>query len=341
MAAHDHGPFRPASVHPAFTLDALRRAWRKVRAAGGGAGADGVAPSVFEQRREAELLALHVELSTGRYRPGPIRRLFIPKADGGVRPLVVWTLRDRVAQRAVHDYLEPCFEAVFLDCSHGYRPGRSVSTAVRAVVAGRDRGLRWALDADIQDCFGRIDPDRVLGLVEARVPDAAVITPLRRWLAVPAPDVTGRVRPVGVAQGGVLSPLLSNVYLHGFDRAMTGGDHHLVRYADDLICLTRRRRDAEAARQRAAAALHALGLDLHPGKTQVVHIDSGFVFLGVRFLGNQVHALRPSAGQVGSPPDGGIGLAPRRSGDRHDDRIRAGTRGRRAPARRAARRDQG
>lgn len=147
MAAHDHGPFRPASVHPAFTLDALRRAWRKVRAAGGGAGADGVAPSVFEQRREAELLALHVELSTGRYRPGPIRRLFIPKADGGVRPLVVWTLRDRVAQRAVHDYLEPCFEAVFLDCSHGYRPGRSVSTAVRAVVAGRDRG-----------CAGRSTP---------------------------------------------------------------------------------------------------------------------------------------------------------------------------------------
>ncbi len=295
--------------HPAFTPEALRRAWRKVRAAGGGAGMDGVDLAAFERRREAEIQGLRGEVLAGRYRPRAIRRVFVRKADGGLRPLTVWTVRDRVAQRAVHDFLEPHFEALFLDCSHGYRPGRSVASAVQAVVDGRNRGLRWVLDADIRDCFARIDGGRVLGMVEARVPDPLILALLEGWLAARAPDRAGRREAAGVSQGGVLSPLLSNVYLHAFDAAVTRAGVHLVRYADDLVCLTRRRREAEAARVLAAATLAGLGLELHPRKTRVVHLDAGFVYLGTRFLRNEVASLRQPESGGGRP----AGAAGRRS----------------------------
>lgn len=289
--ARRRGDGRRDAVHPAFSRNALFHAWRKVRAAGGGAGVDGEDIAAFERKLDERLAALAEELAAGTYRPRPVRRVYVPKPGSGLRPLALWALRDRVAQRAMHDYLEPFFEPRFLDCSHGYRPGRSVETAVRAVVAAREEGRRWLLDADIEDCFDRIDAARLMTFVRARVDDAVVLRMIESWLGMDVLGSDGRARPAGVSQGGVLSPLLCNIYLHAFDVEVTGRGVRLVRYADDLVCLCRRRREAEAAREVVATALGRLGLALNARKTGVTRFDDGFKFLGVFFLGDAHYPL--------------------------------------------------
>jgi group II intron reverse transcriptase/maturase len=270
--------------HPAFGADALRRAWRQVRASGGGPGVDGVSIRAFETNLEAELADLGRELDRGIYRPRGVRRVFVPKPKEGLRPLAVWALRDRVAQRAVYNYLEPVFEPQFLDCSYGFRPGRSVQMAVAEVLAARDEGLRWVLDTDVKDCFDSIRPDLLMGMVRQQVRDKKLLCLLEAWLQARILNVQGQMQTAGTAQGGVLSPLLCNVYLHPFDRAVTGQGLRLVRYADDLVVLCRRRQEVLAAEEAVRRALTPLHLELNRHKTQVVHFDQGFKFLGVFFL---------------------------------------------------------
>ena len=281
----------PAHPHPAFSEEAMRRAWRAVRANGGGAGTDGVDLAAFEARLDVELAALARELTDGSYVPRGVRRILIPKRNEGLRPLAIWTLRDRVAQRAVYAALEPRFEPGFLPCSHGFRPGRSVQTAVADVVAGRDQGLRWVVDADIKDCFDSIAPDLLMPMVKQKVKDATLLRALESWLQAGVLTASGAVRPAGAAQGGVLSPLLCNIFLHPVDVTLTGQGLHLVRYADDLVVLCRRRQEAQAAQQRLEAALKRLRLQLNPTKTRLVSFDDGFKFLGVFFLRNETFDL--------------------------------------------------
>lgn len=285
----------PAREHPAFTRDALRRAWRKVRASGGGAGVDGQDIASFERELARQLDELSWELARGVYRPRAVRRVFVPKPNGGLRPLAMWALRDRVAQRAVYDYLEPFFEPKFLDCSHGFRPGRSVQTATRAVLAARDEGLRWVLDGDIKDCFDRIEARHLMTLLRHRVKDRTVLELVERWLAADILDAQGRRAAAGTAQGSVLSPLLCNVYLHPFDVALTRRGIRLVRYADDLVCLFQRKREAQDARALVQAELAKLALELHPQKTRLVSFDDGFAFLGIFFLRDEHFILAPGA----------------------------------------------
>jgi group II intron reverse transcriptase/maturase len=248
---------------------------------------DGESIRSFESDLDAKLAELGRELETGAYQPRGVRRVFVPKPKEGLRPLAIWTLRDRVAQRAVHNYLEPAFESQFLDCSHGFRPGRSVQTAVSDVLAARDAGQRWVLDADIKDCFDEIRPDLLMRLVRDQVKDKVILRLLKAWLQARILDARGRSRAAGTAQGGVLSPLLCNVYLHAFDEAVTKQGLCLVRYADDLVALCRRRREAQAAGRVVQRELAKLHLNLNPHKTQVVHFDEGFKFLGVFFLRNE------------------------------------------------------
>lgn len=283
-----HGPMR---VHPAFQKEALRRAWQQVKANGGGPGVDGLDIATFEAHLNAHLAALQTELSQGTYRPQPVRRVLIPKRNEGLRPLAIWTLRDRVAQRAVLNALEPIFEPQFLDCSHGYRPGRSTQTASDAVVAARNEGLRWVLDADIQDCFDSIDPVLLMQMLRQQVRDRHLLRLVELWLQARILSASGQVRAAGAAQGGVLSPLLSNIYLHPFDVALTRQGLRLVRYADDFVVLCRRRWDAEEAQTAAEGALKDLRLQLNPHKTRVVHCDQGFRFLGRFFVRDEVYDL--------------------------------------------------
>jgi RNA-directed DNA polymerase len=277
----------------AFGLDALRRAWLAVRSNKGRGSSDGDSLAGFEQALEENLSQLQKELLGNRYRPRRVTQVLVPKPDGRWRPLTLWAIRDRVAQRAVHDYLEPVFEAHFLSCSFGFRPNRTTQDAAAAISRARQDGAHWVLDADIKDCFGQMDSGRVRRqLLDWQVP-RPICRLVDSWLEAKVWNAwSGSNRKAGTSQGGVISPLLCNLYLHPFDEAMQLPDLWLVRYADDFVILSRQKARILRAEQQTAQNLNKLGLQLHPQKTRITHFDAGFQFAGWFFVHNKVFQLK-------------------------------------------------
>jgi len=269
--------------------DVLQEAWERVRSNRGAAGVDRETLAEVEGTGVEQMLAaVQDALRAGRYRPSPVRRKGIPKPDGGVRPLGIPTVRDRVVQQAAKLVLEPIFEADFLDSSYGYRPKRSATDALECIRKSFIEGCVWVLELDIRSYFDSIDHARLLGYVESRVSDRRVVKLVRKWLEAGVMEEGVRRETVtGTPQGGVISPLLANIYLHVLDKAWAKrGQGTLVRYADDAVVMCKSQEEAEAALELMREVLSELGLELHPEKTRIVDLREGrkgFDFLGCHF----------------------------------------------------------
>jgi RNA-directed DNA polymerase len=283
--------------------DVLRRAWAMVRANNGAPGIDKITLAAAEEYGIDRLLGeLAAELEEGRYRPLPARRVYIPKpgARDEQRPLSVPPVRDRIVQAAVKIVLEPVLEAGMLDCSFGFRPRRSAHDALQVLIDERWRGRRWVVETDIASCFSAIPHDKLMQAVQERICDQSVLKLLRVMLRAGVMEGGQLRRPAtGTPQGGVLSPVLCNVYLHRLDRAWDEQDGVLVRFADDATVICWSRGQAERALERLTVLLAGLGLEPKAAKTRIVHLEvgaGGFDFLGFH------HRLVRSRGLNGKRP---------------------------------------
>jgi len=254
-----------------------------------GAGVDGVTMEQFGQRAGEEIGRLAQELRDGNYRPKPVRRHYIPKPGSHKkRPLGLPSVRDKVVQEALRSLIEPIFESEFLDGSDGFRPGRSTDMACQQLEAALRSGQVWVVDADIQGFFDNIDHEKLLDQVNRRVADGKVLGLIRAFLkAGVMEEMKVRYETTGTPQGGVVSPLLANIFLHALDERWQRAGIAWVRYADDFLLLASTREEAEAALAITRRVLEEMGLALSPEKTRIVHLEEGFDFLGWHYQGSQ------------------------------------------------------
>src|SRR5262245_52809479 len=293
--------------------ETLKAAWQQVRANGGAAGVDGISIAQIEhQGPEPWLEALGKELREKTYRCEAVRRVYIPKANGKLRPLGIPTVRDRIVQTAVLLILEPIFEADFLDASYGFRPGRNAHQALEAIADHLEEGFRQVYDADLQGYFDSIPHDKLMAALRTRITDRSVLRLIRMWLEAPVvEEQSGQTKVTrnrqGTPQGGVISPLLANVYLHWFDHAFRRTDGparwanaKLVRYADDFVILARYQ-TARLVDWVESLLEGRFGLTVHREKTRVVKLEQSGAsvnFLGFTFRYDRSVRCRRADGRV-------------------------------------------
>jgi group II intron reverse transcriptase/maturase len=284
-------------VDKIYKMKNLELAWERVRRNKGAGGIDGQSIKKFEEECSTNLKRLQEELKGDTYRPQPVRRKMIPKPGqpGKQRPLGIPTIYDRVCQQALLNRLEVIFEPVFDDANFGYRKGRSPKDALRKLWKELQSGNEWIVDADLKDFFGSVDHEKLMTLINQRVSDGRVLRLIEKILKAGC-YVQGDKLPTeqGTPQGGVISPLLSNILLTPFDREMRRKGYRLTRWADDWVITCRTRAEARAALQAARRILGKLGVVLHTEKTRIVNVRYGIEFLGYKIKrGNRPLQLQP------------------------------------------------
>lgn len=269
----------------------LNEAWAKVKSNKGAGGIDEVSIAEFERNREQNLNEIQRLLRQDRYKPNPVKRVYIPKPDGKQRPLGIPTIRDRVVQQALKNVIEPIFEAEFSDSSFGYRPGKNAKQAIERIEEVRDEGHEWVVDADIKAFFDTVNHEKLIDEVAERISDGRVLRLIRSFLEADIMEQgQGLARNViGTPQGGVISPLLANICLHYFDERMAELGYEVVRYADDFIVLCGSEEEARGALSQVKRVLRELELTLHSEKTSLKNIREGVDFLGFTvYIGHKV-----------------------------------------------------
>ena len=275
-------------IDKVYRKDNLQSAFKKVKKNRGAGGIDHVTVEVYENNLDEELDKLLEELKAGTYRPQAARRAYISKPGSKEkRPLGIPTVRDRVCEGALRQVLEPIFEREFADSSYGFRPGRSAKDALRQVETCLQKGKRYVVDADIKRYFDTIPHERLLERIAERIADGRVMGILQQMLERGVLENQEWIdTETGTPQGGVISPLLANVYLNPLDHEMQQAGYTMIRYADDLVILCATQTEAEAAYGMLKAWVETQGINLHPEKTRIVNINeigAGFDFLGYHF----------------------------------------------------------
>jgi group II intron reverse transcriptase/maturase len=267
-----------------LSKERVHKAFLKVKSAKGAAGVDGQTIEDFGGDLQKNLDMLVKELREKSYRPLPVKRVEIPKAGGGKRKLGVPAVRDRVVQQALLEILQPIYDPEFHPSSYGYRPGRSCHQAIaKATMFIRDYERQWVVDMDLSKCFDTLDHNIIIKAFRKRVTDGSILKLLRMFLQSGVMTEEGwQASTEGSPQGGVISPLIANVYLDAFDQFMKSRKHRIVRYADDTLIFTRSKSAAENARKQATRYLEEkLKLTVNQQKTHIVHSSEGVKFLGV------------------------------------------------------------
>ncbi len=317
-------------IDKVYKMKNLELAWSKVKANKGAGGIDGISVEDFERQAKENLERLHKELKERRYQPQPVRQRMIPKPGQPkkMRPLGIPTIYDRVCQQALLNRLEPIFEPVFDESNFAYRRGKSPKDALRKVWKEIKAGHEWIVDADLRNFFGSVDHEKLMVLLSQRIADSRVLELIQQILKAGIYQ-QGKRLPTeeGTPQGAVISPLLSNILLTPFDCEMRRKGYKLSRWADDWVITCKSRKEAQMALCTAQQVLEKLGVTLHPEKTKIVHVKSGFTFLGFK-IKQGTQPLRVSKEKIrsGAKPNALYAFPRQKSIDHFKEQIRARTR---------------
>jgi len=269
-----------------YDMDNLEDAWKQVKSNKGCAGIDKQSIQDFQKQSEQHLREIQRAVKNGFYKATPVLRTFIPKRDGRLRPLGIPTVKDRVLQQATKNVIEPIFEMKFLSCSYGYRPDKSAHQAVEQIRKYIRQGYTWVIDADVERFFDSVDHKLMMGFVAEEISDSKVLGLIESWLTAGVMN-KGELEETrkGTPQGGVISPLLANIYLHELDKQVTKlHGMRMVRYADDMVILCKTKEKAERTLKQIEEILTGLKLSLNKEKTKIVNVNrESFDFLGFTF----------------------------------------------------------